>query len=145
TPVEDLAAGSASAPALENDDYRLEYDLANGVISSIVDKRTGQELVNAGASAGMNQYVYDTYSSALHVNHLSGRVEDTGDLEMLATRAVHSPARLVRAERTAFGERLEVALDAAGTDGLYTTITLPRGVRRVEIANRLLKRETATK
>jgi hypothetical protein len=45
----------------------------------------------------------------------------------------------VRATRSAAGETLEVALDAAGTRWLTTTITLAAGVPRIDVTNRFDK------
>jgi hypothetical protein len=88
----------------------------------------------------MNQYVYDRYSTAPLINHLSGHIEaQHGDFALLAGRSVGERASVVRASRSAAGETLEVALDAAGTRWLTTTITLAAGVPRVDITNRLYK------
>lgn len=129
-----------AAPTIESDRYRVEFDLAGGVVASIFDKALGRELVNTSALAGMNQYVYDAYATRPHVNHLSGHVEDSGDLELLAGRSVGHGASLVRAERTAVGERFEVAMNGDGVDGLRVRVEVPFGVPRVEITDVLEKR-----
>jgi hypothetical protein len=58
-------AGSGSDPALkattsglENAYYKVHLDPATGAIESIVDKRTGRELVDAKSAYQLNQYVY---------------------------------------------------------------------------------------
>src|SRR5690606_9067041 len=143
----DVVAGSGPSAVepidgttVENEYYRVEFDLAEGFVSSIFDKVLGRELVNTGAYAGLTQYVYDKYATRPHVNHLSGHVEDTGDLELLAGRSVGHGASVVRAERTAVGETLEIAMNGEGTDGMRVRVHLPAGVRRVEITNALRKR-----
>lgn len=151
----DVVPGGGPAPVtdlgltgtIENDSYRVEYDLRGGVIGSIFDKRAGRELVNDTAYAGMNQYVYDRYSTIGEVNHLSGHIEASGthQLALLSGRTLGRRPSLVRAERTAAGEVLEVALDGDGIDWLHTTIALPAGVPRVDITNRLHKQWTTTK
>src|SRR5690606_19639153 len=151
----DVVPGGGPAPVtdlgltgtIENDSYRVEYDLRGGVIGSIFDKRAGRELVNDTAYAGMNQYVYDRYSTIGEVNHLSGHIEAGGthQLALLSGRTLGRRPSLVRAERTAAGAVLEVALDGDGTAWLHTAIALPAGVPRVDITTRLHKQWTTTK
>src|SRR5690606_15865668 len=107
----------------------------------------GRELVNTGAFAGMNQYVYDRYSTIGEVNHLSGHIEAAGThrLALLSARPLGRRPSVVRAERTAAGQTLQVALDGDGVEWLRTTITLPAGVPRVEITNRLYKKASSGK
>ncbi|WP_117210962.1 glycoside hydrolase family 38 C-terminal domain-containing protein [Allorhizocola rhizosphaerae] len=135
------------ATELENEFYRVEFDLKSGVIASIFDKRTGRELVNVDAYAGMNQYVYDRYSTTGHVNHLSGHIEASGThhLSLLSGRSLGRRASIVRATRTAAGQTLEVQLDGDGVDWLRTTIFLPTDVPRVDITNRILKQGAPVK
>lgn len=130
--------------ALENEFYRLGYDLAEGVVASLFDKAAGRELVNQEAVCGLNQYVHDRYGTAPYVNHLSGHVTAT-DLTLLGGRTTGYGATVVRAERTPVGERLEVELRGDGTDWIRTVVELPRGVRRVDLRNRLAKRGGAAK
>jgi hypothetical protein len=129
---------------VENEFFRVTYDLRAGVIASIFDKRAGRELVQGDAYAGLNQYVYDRYSTAPHVNHLSGHIEAHGS-ELLAGRTLGRRASIVRAERTAAGEMLEIALDGDGVDWLRTMISLPAGVSRVDITNTLYKQGAPAK
>ncbi|MGN9909796.1 glycoside hydrolase family 38 C-terminal domain-containing protein [Phytohabitans sp. LJ34] len=143
----DVVAGTGPAVAeeldgwqIENEYYRVSVDPREGTLTSVFDKRAGRELVNAAAYAGMNQYVHERYSTAPHVNHLSGHVEAPhGDLALLAGRSIGRRASLVRATRTAVGETLEVELDADGARWLRTTVTLTAGVARVDVTNRLYK------
>ena len=144
----DVAPGESGTPAvdretpwqLENDFYRVAVDPDTGVIASIFDKRAARELVNQGAYAGLNQYVHERYSTAPHVNHLSGHIEAAAhDLALLAGRSVGRRPSVVRAGRTPIGEELEIALDGDGVDWLRTTITLLDGVPRVDVTNRLYK------
>jgi Glycosyl hydrolases family 38 N-terminal domain/Glycosyl hydrolases family 38 C-terminal domain len=144
----DVVAGTGPAVAeeldtwqIENEYYRVSVDPREGTLISVFDKRAGRELVNPAAYAGMNQYVHERYSTAPHVNHLSGHIEAPSpqDLALLAGRSIGRRASLVRASRTAVGETLEIELDGAGARWLRTTITLTAGVARVDVTNRLYK------
>ncbi|MFG1811661.1 glycoside hydrolase family 38 C-terminal domain-containing protein [Streptomyces sp. NPDC049040] len=138
--------GADGAAQVENEFYRVEYDLENAVIRSVFDKQAGRELVNTESPAGFGQYIYDRYSTAPHVNHLSGHIQaGADDLSLLASRTLGRRASVVRAERTAVGETLVVQTDGDGADWIRTTITLRRGVRRVDITNRIAKRGAPAK
>lgn len=141
----DVVAGDGPQPevtidgatAVENERYRLSYDLDAACVSSIVDKVARRELVDQGAVTGFNQYLYDRYTSAPYVNHLSSRT--TADPSLLGSRSVGQKASIVSATRDAVGEKLVVDLWGEGTRGIRTSIRLPREVARVDIANRVQK------
>jgi hypothetical protein len=129
---------------LRNEFFEVTYDPVQALISSIVDLRNGRELVNTEALAGVNEYIYDTYGTAPHVNHLSSRVQ-ARDLSLFTSRAVGRNAVVLRAMTTPLGEELEVEAHAPGVDWIRTTISLLRGVPRVDIVNRLSKQPSAIK
>lgn len=52
---------SAEDGVLENDFYRIQVDLRNGVIKSLYDKRLRYEWVASDRENGMGQYRYDIY------------------------------------------------------------------------------------
>jgi Glycosyl hydrolases family 38 N-terminal domain/Glycosyl hydrolases family 38 C-terminal domain len=131
---------------LENEFYRVEYDLDDAVISSVFDKRAGRELVNTESPAGFNSYIRDTYSTAPHVNHLSGHIEALeSDLSLLAGRTLGRRASVIKAERTAVGESLTVEMNGDGVEWIRATVTLNHGVPRVDIVNRIMKQGTPVK
>ena len=121
-----------------NEFYELSYDLAEGCIASIVDRRTGRALVAADSIFGFGQYVYDRYSTAPRFNHLSSKIE-AFQLELLGERAVARHAALIERSSTVLAERLTVRLAAPGTNWLDVTVTLPRGIDRVDLEYRLSK------
>ncbi|TMR10183.1 hypothetical protein ETD86_40590 [Nonomuraea turkmeniaca] len=132
------------SPAIENEFYRVVYDLREGYISSIFDKRTGRELVNEDAAAGFGQYVYDQYATAPHFNHLSGHV-GAHDRTLLGDRAIGRHATITKCRRTAVGEKLVVELHGKGVDWLRTTIELHYGVPRLDLTYQLAKQGTPAK
>jgi hypothetical protein len=81
---EDL--GSGDEPSVENEYYRVCFDLARGRLTELLDKTSDLNLVDADAPFGFNQYVYDRYASAPHFNHLSSRIQAT-DLTLLGGRS----------------------------------------------------------
>ncbi|WP_024935418.1 glycoside hydrolase family 38 C-terminal domain-containing protein [Actinomadura welshii] len=129
---------------IENEFYRVTYDLKEGHIGSVFDKTAGRELVNADAAAGFGQYVYDRYATAPHFNHMSGHML-VHDKTMLGDRAIATHATVTRCERTPAGERLVVELHGKGVDWLRTTIDLYAGVPRVDVRYQLGKQPTAAK
>nr|WP_312891541.1 hypothetical protein [Nonomuraea muscovyensis] len=149
----DVVRGEGQAPepvrldpsgVIENEFYRVSYDVGAGHIGSIFDKTAGRELVNGDAAAGFGQYVYDRYATAPHFNHLSGHV-GAHDRTLLGDRAIGTHATIVKAERTAVGEKLVVELRGKGVDWLRTTIELHRGVARVDLTYQLAKQGTPAK
>ncbi|MET7463777.1 hypothetical protein [Nonomuraea sp. NPDC005501] len=129
---------------IENEFYRVTYDVREGYIGSIFDKVAGRELVNRDAAAGFGQYVYDRYATAPHFNHLSGHV-GAHDRTLLGDRAIGRNATVVKAQRTAVTERLVVELQGKGVDWLRTTIELHRGVPRLDLTYQLAKQGTPAK
>ncbi|HSW46202.1 MAG TPA: hypothetical protein VLM89_11600 [Phycisphaerae bacterium] len=57
-----LKADEATA-TLENDRLRVRLDVQRGVISSLVDKRTGREFVDSKAEYGLGQYLYERFDA----------------------------------------------------------------------------------
>ncbi|MDP4503693.1 glycoside hydrolase family 38 N-terminal domain-containing protein [Nonomuraea turcica] len=132
------------SPAIENEFYRVAYDVREGYISSIFDKRAGRELVNGDAAAGFGQYVYDQYATAPHFNHLSGHV-GAHDRTLLGDRAIGRHATITKCQRTAIGEKLVVELHGKGVDWIRTTIELHYGVPRLDLTYQLAKQGTPAK
>ena len=129
---------------IENEFFRVTFDLKEGHIGSVFAKAAGRELVNGDAVAGFGQYVYDRYATAPHFNHMSGHML-VHDTTMLGDRAVATHSTVARAERTPAGERLVIEQQGKGVDWLRTTIDLYAGVPRVDVRYQLGKQPTAAK
>lgn len=56
---------------LENKFFKVAFDTKRGVISSLVDKRSGRELVDGAANPGFGQYLYERFDS----NQVAGFVK----------------------------------------------------------------------
>ncbi|OIJ90438.1 glycoside hydrolase family 38 C-terminal domain-containing protein [Streptomyces colonosanans] len=148
---ENLAESAAEAHALadpmlvDNEHLAVRVDLARACIASITDKATGRELVRADAIAGFNAYIHDTYTTAGAFNHNSSRTTVSDRLEYLGNRSVAPPAALIARRSTPTAETLTYETRPAGANRLRTTLTLPRGVARLDIENRLDKDATLRK
>jgi hypothetical protein len=129
---------------LQNEHYRLELDVAGGRVASIRDLAAGRELVESDSPFGFDQYVYDRYATASQVNHLSGRVPDAGQW-LLGGRTVGRLGAVTRRVRTAVWDQVAVRCVGDGAEWVETSVRLARGVRRVDIRNRVHKRATADK
>ncbi|GAA1566025.1 glycoside hydrolase family 38 C-terminal domain-containing protein [Actinomadura kijaniata] len=149
----DVLPGDAPAAApedlgldgtIENEYYRVAYDVRKGHLVSVFDKSAGRELVNPDAAGGFGQYIYDRYATAPHFNHMSGHML-VHDKTLLGDRAIGGHAGIVRAERTPAGERLVVELHGKGTDWVRTTIELYAGVPRLDLRYQLAKQPTPAK
>jgi hypothetical protein len=135
----------APSTVLENEFLVVRVDLARACISSILDKATGRELVSETSAFGFNGYIYDQYATAGGFNHQSSKTVADESMHLLAGRWEASPAALLGRESTAVGESISYECVPAGTSKLRTTITLPRGIARVDIVNRVVKPATLIK
>jgi glycosyl hydrolase family 38 len=135
---------STDGAAIANEYHRVEYSLADAWISSLRELGTGRELVNPGALLGLNAYIFDRYATSTKVDHLSGRVF-TRALDLIADRVTGDAAVVQRRETSELGESLTIDVRAPGCSRLLTTISVWRGVPRVEIRNRVWKQRTVDK
>lgn len=140
----DVEDDPAERACLENDQYRVTYNLRDAWISSVVALETKAELVATDAIFGMNAYVFDRYGTSTGVDHLSGKVF-TDQLDLVAERAVAEHAVVTSRTSSELGETLTVEARAPGCRLLKTTVSLWRGLPRVEIENRLWKLPTTDK
>lgn len=74
----DLKANPADK-ALENRFFRVAVNPANGSVQSLVDKRTGRELVDATAGHGFGQFLYERYDADQVAAYVKAYVKITAD------------------------------------------------------------------
>ncbi|MEU0145261.1 alpha-mannosidase [Streptomyces sp. NPDC006288] len=157
----DIEPASASAPSvgnpaekgspadvsavLENEYLRVHVDLASACIDSVLDKRTGNELVRQDATVGFNGYLYDEYATAGGFNHQSSKTTADDSMHLLATRSTAPPAALVERTSDATGETLVYECAPAGTRRLRVRVHLPHASARIDLENRIDKAATLTK
>lgn len=130
---------------LENEHLAVRVDLPRACVSSVVDKATGRELVRSDAIVGFNGYIHDSYTTAGGFNHNSSRTTASERLEHLGTRVVAPPAALIDRSSTATVESLTYETRPGGANRVRTTLTLPRGIARLDIDNRVDKDATLGK
>jgi hypothetical protein len=135
---------SGDEPSVENEYYRVRFDLARGRVTELLDNTLGLNLVDADAPFGFNQYVYDRYASAPHFNHLSSRIQAT-DLTLLGERSAGGLGVVTQRSSNPVWDSVTVRLVHEGADIAESTLTLFRGVRRLDITNRIHKAGTPEK
>ncbi|MEP7355621.1 MAG: glycosyl hydrolase-related protein, partial [Anaerolineales bacterium] len=107
---------------LENRYYRVELDPRSGAITSLYDKGLGKEWVDRTAAHGFNQLVV--------------RSPTTGQVSLPAESRIHI------AERGPLTASLVVEGQGLGCPQRTQEISLYAGVKRLDLANRLLKDAT---
>ncbi|MGI5227782.1 glycoside hydrolase family 38 C-terminal domain-containing protein [Actinoallomurus sp. CA-142502] len=135
----------ADPAVLENDHLRVTVDLRQACIGSILDKRTGRELVRQDAVIGFNGYVYDEYATAGAFNHQSSKTVADDSMHLLASRRTAPPAALVDRTSDATGQTIVYECAPAGTRRLRVKVHLPHDAARIDIENRIDKTATLTK
>ena len=55
---------------LENEYFRVRLDPRRGVVASLVDKQSGQELIDTGSKYGFGQYLYERFDADQGHNYL---------------------------------------------------------------------------
>jgi hypothetical protein len=140
--VEESSGTTKAAYRLSNDYYELTYDTARAMVTSIVDRRTGHELVNQAALTGLNEYIVDTFALNTIESPVPAR---THDGTLLESRRLGRPAVVRAFESSELCDRLEVEVCAPSSHQVRTTIELYAGVPRVDISNRLRVPVTTTR
>ncbi|MFG2044719.1 glycoside hydrolase family 38 C-terminal domain-containing protein [Dactylosporangium sp. NPDC048998] len=121
------------ATAIENETFRLTVDPAHGgAVASLVDRRTGRELLAAGRH-GNELLVYDEYPAHPRAHEGPWHLLPKGPATAGSTAG---PAHSVTVETGPLGERVTVA-GAVGPARYTQTLTLWHGVARVDARTRL--------
>ncbi len=129
---------------LENEWLAVEFDVPTASIATITDRREGAMLNDPDAPFGFNRYIHDRYTSAPGFNHLSSRIGTAGPW-LLGRRSMGEYGLITSRHRNAVWDQVTIRSSGGGADWLETTLTLPYGVPRLHIANRLHKPATMEK
>ncbi|MPZ84412.1 MAG: hypothetical protein GEV28_30080 [Actinophytocola sp.] len=127
---------------MENEYYKLRLDDATGAISSIVDKRTGRELVDQDSPFEANQFLYRPNDAG------TNKWNDKLTSDRRQWTPTDATVRVV--SRGPVTATLEITHDpgeggaVTGVRALTERITLTEGVPRIDIANTVDKTRVET-
>lgn len=113
---------TSATPVLENEFYRVEVDAESGQIVSLIDKEAGREMLDPAAPHRLGEVVVRSAISS----------EGEGLSEGRWSGGFEGPV----------GTSLKFSGTAPGHPQIRQTLTLYRGLKRVELAARLLKDPT---
>jgi hypothetical protein len=133
------AAGKPTARILENSMenrfYKIMMDPASGGLSSVVDKETGQELIDQKAPYSLNQYIYENPEGGRNaVNNMKKRPEFKRYSPVSATVAPGMNGAAVSS--------LIVKTKARQCPEIKSEIILYEDLKRIDLINTLKKDET---
>jgi len=150
--------GEGSPPnILENEFFRVHLDAARGVIRSVIDKRSGRELVDQKSEYGFGQYLYERFDKSHHTKFINsfcksrpGWVDEFGRANLPPASEVPYRAaspkpsgvtELMQSEEGANGVRSTVGVamkrSALVPDDVQLEVTLYRGQPFVDLSIKL--------
>ncbi|MBS1852409.1 MAG: hypothetical protein JST79_16000 [Acidobacteria bacterium] len=139
-----------AAPAVENAHYRLQIDHGSGAVAHLIDKATGQDLVDARSDYGLNEYLY--VSGGDPGDFIPGSLKDNrlliADITFpLPELQLHHAtlASAPEARRFPWGTVITVRASALNTPEIVTTIILPDAEKQVLFHNEVEKKATLKK
>jgi alpha-mannosidase len=125
---------SVGRNSIENDFYRLALDPVTGGIKSIYDKEAKIECVDSGSPYKLNQYIYE--------NPEGGRkAVDNREKRAIFVRASPTSAKISPGLQGALTSSLKMQTSAPGCHDIESEIFLYKDVKRIDIVNRLRKKE----
>jgi hypothetical protein len=138
-------ARTASDPAesIEGRYYRLKLDPQTGAVAELVDKETGQNLVNSSSGHKLNEYLYITGGDSPPDNRLL-----TADPTLVVPKLTINRQTLVGSPQVAhfpWGTLVTIRARALNTPEIVTTITLNDEQKQVTFQNELEKTSTLKK
>ena len=139
-----------SIPTIENNYYQVRLDSETGAIAHLIDKSTGQDLVNSPSDYRLNEYLYVTGGDP--GNFIPDSLKDNRILaadvtlplpNLEITRATLTDAP--QARRFPWGTVITVHSKALNTPEIVSTITLLDMRKQVDIHNEVQKTATLKK
>jgi hypothetical protein len=125
---------TVTAGSLENDFYRVEIDPATGGLKSVYDKESKRDLVDGSAPYSLNQYVYE--------NPEGGRkAVDDMTKRAVFLRASQAGSKTGPGLSGPVASSLKIRSQAPGTLGLDSEVILYKGLKRLDLVNRLQKED----
>jgi hypothetical protein len=150
---EPRTSANPDAP-IEGKFYTLQLDSRNGAVAHLVDKTTGQDLVNASSGYGLNEYLYVTggdpevyYHGLEHGGNRDNRILASNLTlplpELTIQRATLTAPPAV--QRYPWGTTVTVHTQSVNTPEITTIITLNDQQKVVSFENELRKTATLKK
>jgi len=130
---------------MENDFYRIKFNLQAGRIESIYDRQLKEELVDNQSSYSFNQYIYE------NINQPAGREtiwQEHSEEPLWSARRKRKEAEFVRYKpvlesleiyRQEKGQRCILRLEGKSCREIISEISLPDLSKRIEITNTISK------
>ena len=122
------------ANTIENEFFRVSVDPDRGGVSSLFDKQSGRELVDAQSPYVLDQYVYVAGGDNTRLIHIA---EHLPKASLTVSRAAHATG--VNAVVTPWGQFLSYRVSGLHAPRIDVEIRLYRGEKKIEIVNRLQK------
>jgi hypothetical protein len=143
-----MQAGGTAPPStnpkpgntIENEFYRVTVDATRGAISSLLDKQTGRELVDAKSPYLLDQYVYAAGGDNTQLIHFSAHLP-AAKLNV----STSAGASEVHAIATPWGASLNYRTSGPHAPRIDVAIRLFNGEKRIEILNRIQKEPVSDK
>jgi hypothetical protein len=114
---------TSAATSLENNSYRITFDPATGVITSMRDKQLDVELVDQSAPQKFNEYLYERYESP------QARTSKWYRVQSAQLSAASGPVASVMTIKTS----------AVGADQITQTVILYHDLKRIDFVLDLVK------
>lgn len=152
-------AADAKANVIENNYLKVTVDPKKGGIASIVDKRTGRELVDQDSPHGFGQYLYEHFDDATVMKFINAynRKDENGKMKSwiigdfgkpnlpkdVPYAAAGATAAEVKITRDAHSESAVLTCPPRGiiTDKTELTVTLDRDAPYVDVQWRIEKKK----
>ena len=146
-PDGELLSFDSPSPTVENKYYKIQLNAQTGAVAHLVDKSTGQDLVNSGSDYQLNEYVYvrggDPEGSSLTNNRILA-----ADVTLPLPKLTINRASLTdtpEARRFPWGTVITIRSKALNTPEIVSTITLLDMRKQVNIHNEVQKTATLKK
>jgi hypothetical protein len=140
-PKELYKTRQVSGAVAESPWYKLTIDQKNGGIKSLIDKKTGKQLVDRNGKYSLNEYLYVSGGKGTKIV----RGPDQGVPPVHLT--VHQPqsAKIIENISTPIGQRIMIETKAKNTPTIRSTYQLYNDIKRIDIKNEVVKDATRLK
>jgi hypothetical protein len=140
-----VPAPAAAKPGtiLENNFYRVTFDVQSGAVKSIFDKELKKELVDSGSPYRFDEYLYVSGGEQPPHNRLLFAGAKLPAPEIAIHRA--TAGHLVSIERTPFGTIAHLESSNTNTPKVQTDVILFDSQKKIEIINHVQKKAVYAK